>query len=46
MDLYLEGYLWPDFHHRLATRISIQLAPLIQPKYVARIVGRISGQTA
>ncbi|MEP7199490.1 MAG: DUF4058 family protein [Chloroflexota bacterium] len=40
MDPYLEGYLWPDLHHRLATQISDQLAPLIQPRYVARIVMR------
>lgn len=38
MDPYLEGHLWPDVHHRLATRISIQLAPLLAPRYVARIV--------
>ncbi len=40
MDPYLEGYLWPDVHHRLATQISIQLAPLLAPRYVARIVIR------
>jgi len=37
MDPYLEGYLWPDFHHRLASRISALLATQIQPKYVARL---------
>ncbi|NJN96142.1 MAG: DUF4058 family protein [Anaerolineales bacterium] len=37
MDPYLEGYLWPDVHHRLATQISRQLAPQIQPNYVARL---------
>lgn len=37
MDPYLEGYLWPDFHHRLASRISVLLAPQLQPKYVARL---------
>jgi hypothetical protein len=37
MDPYLEGYLWPDVHHRLATQISDQLMPLLRPKYVARI---------
>jgi hypothetical protein len=37
MDPYLEGYLWPDVHHRLATQISRQLAPKIQPNYVARL---------
>ncbi|MBI4671833.1 MAG: DUF4058 family protein [Chloroflexi bacterium] len=38
MDPYLEGYLWPDVHHRLATQISDQLMPLLVPRYVARIV--------
>lgn len=37
MDPYLEGYLWPDTHHRLATQISDQLMPLLRPRYVARI---------
>src|SRR5712692_8648222 len=40
MDPYLESHLWPDLHHRLATQISDQLVPLIQPRYVARIVVR------
>src|SRR5712692_11066288 len=37
MDPYLEGYLWPDVHHRLATQMSDQLMPLLRPRYVARI---------
>lgn len=37
MDPYLEGYLWPDVHHRLATQISDQLTPYLRPRYVARI---------
>jgi hypothetical protein len=37
MDPYLEGYLWPDVHHRLATQISDQLMPILRPRYVARI---------
>jgi hypothetical protein len=37
MDLYLEDYLWPDVHSALAHKIRQQLAPQIQPKYVARI---------
>ena len=37
MDPYLEGYLWPDVHHRLATQISDQLMPMLHPRYVARI---------
>ena len=37
MDPYLEGYLWPDVHSALAHNIRQQLAPQIQPKYVARL---------
>lgn len=37
MDPYLEGYVWPDVHHRLATQISDQLNPHLRPRYVARI---------
>jgi hypothetical protein len=37
MDPYLEGYLWPDAHSALAHKIRQQLAPQIQPKYVARL---------
>ena len=37
MDPYLEGYVWPDVHHRLATQISDQLTPHLRPRYVARI---------
>ncbi len=37
MDPYLEGYLWPDFHHRLATEISRRLTPRLRPRYVARL---------
>ena len=37
MDPYLEGHLWPDVHHRLATEISRRLTPRIKPRYVARL---------
>jgi hypothetical protein len=37
MDPYLEGSLWPDVHSALAHKIRQQLAPQIQPKYVARL---------
>ncbi len=37
MDPYLEGHLWPDVHHRLATEISRQLTPRLKPRYVARL---------
>jgi hypothetical protein len=37
MNPWLEGYLWPDVHSRLAQVISELLAPQIAPKYVARL---------
>lgn len=37
MDPFLEGYLWPDVHHRLATEIARRLGPQIRPRYVARL---------
>jgi len=37
MDPFLEGYLWPDVHHRIATQIARLLTPRIRPRYVARI---------
>jgi hypothetical protein len=37
MDPYLEGYLWPDVHSALASKIRQQLTPLLRPKYTARL---------
>lgn len=37
MDPWLEGYLWADLHHELASTIRRQLAPQVKPKYVVRI---------
>ena len=37
MDLYLEGYLWPDMHNALAAKIRQVLTPLIRPRYAARL---------
>jgi len=37
MDPYLEGYLWADVHHELATIIKRLLVPLVRPKYAVRI---------
>jgi hypothetical protein len=41
MDPYLEDYLWPDFHHRIATEISRVLAPQLRPRYVARLAVQV-----
>jgi hypothetical protein len=46
MDPYLEGYLWPDVHQRLAAEISRQLTPLIRPRYVARLAVYVVEDTA
>ncbi|NJN67329.1 MAG: DUF4058 family protein [Chloroflexaceae bacterium] len=40
MDPYLEGEMWQEFHSRLANQISMQLMPLIAPKYVALLSKR------
>ena len=40
MDPYLEGDLWQEFHDRLANQISVQLLPLLRPKYVALLAKR------
>lgn len=37
MDPYLEGFLWPDMHQALATKVRQMLVPLVQPKYVVRL---------
>jgi hypothetical protein len=37
MDPYLEGYLWPDVHNALASKIRQLLAPRLRPRYVARL---------
>lgn len=37
MDPYLEGFLWPDVHHALVSKIRQQLVPKLKPKYVARV---------
>ncbi len=37
MDPYLEGYLWPDVHHALASKIRQLLVPQLSPNYLARL---------
>lgn len=37
MDLYLEGSMWSDIHHDLASAIRELIAPKIAPNYFARI---------
>jgi hypothetical protein len=37
MDPYLEGYMWADVHHALATQFRKQLVPLVRPNYAVRI---------
>jgi hypothetical protein len=37
MNPYLEGYLFPDLHNALASRIRALLTPLLRPRYAARL---------
>jgi hypothetical protein len=37
MDPYLEGYLCPDVHNTLASKIRQQLTPKLRPHYTARL---------
>jgi Protein of unknown function (DUF4058) len=37
MNPYLEGYLWADVHHALASKIRQVLVPQLRPKYTARL---------
>jgi hypothetical protein len=40
MDPYLEGEMWQEFHDRFANQASVQLMPLLAPKYVALLAKR------
>jgi hypothetical protein len=42
MDPYLEGRVWPDFHHRLITAIGDALAPQVAPAYYVAIEERVT----
>ena len=37
MDPWLEGHVWPDLHHDLATKFKEQLVSQVVPKYFVRI---------
>lgn len=37
MDPFLEGHLWPDLHHALASKIRQVLVPQLRPRYSVRI---------
>jgi hypothetical protein len=41
MDPYIEGQEWEDFHNRLQNALADILAPLLRPRYVARIEKRV-----
>lgn len=41
MDPYIEGWIWPDFHHRLASALSDQLARVIPQQYTVLIETRL-----
>lgn len=46
MDPFLEGSLWPDVHHNLASIIQEIIAPQIAPKYVAKVEPYVVEDTA
>ena len=37
MDPWLEGHVWPDVHHDLATKFKEQIIPQVVPNYFVRI---------
>lgn len=37
MNPYLEGHLWSDVHHEMASAIRQLIAPQVSPKYITRI---------
>ncbi|MEM7131443.1 MAG: DUF4058 family protein [Chloroflexota bacterium] len=43
MDPYIEGpNVWSDFHNNIASEIQGHLNPVIQPRYVARLIPYVS----
>lgn len=40
MDPYVEGWLWPDFHHRLASAVGEQVVERLSDRYVVQIETR------
>lgn len=43
MDPYIEdAEIWSDFHNNLASEIQGQLNPLIRPRYIARLIPRVT----
>lgn len=41
MDPYIEGQAWEDFHNRLQNALAQALAPVLRPRYVARLEKRV-----
>ena len=37
MDPWLEGHVWPDVQHGLASIIKMQIVPQVSPNYYVRI---------
>jgi hypothetical protein len=45
MDPYIEDpEIWSDFYNNLASEIQGQLNPLIRPRYVARLIPRVTNE--
>ena len=41
MDPFIEGQIWPDFHHTLITTVREFLWPYLRPHYVIRVEERV-----
>jgi hypothetical protein len=41
MDPYIEGQEWEDFHNRLQNALAHLLAPVLRPRYAARLEKRV-----
>jgi hypothetical protein len=46
MDPYLEGYLCPDVHNSIVSKIRQMLVPLLRPRYTARLEVYLAQDTA
>ena len=41
MDPFIEGLVWPDFHHEMIGALRHALTPRVRPRYVVRVEERV-----
>jgi len=41
MDVFLEGQVWPDFHHAIIEAMREWMIPRVRPRYVVRVEERV-----